>query len=407
MFISDFHIHSKYSRATSKNMDVENISTWARLKGVDLVGTGDFTHPEWLKELKTKLEPVEYGIYSHQGVYYILTGEVNNIFFKYGKSRRIHNIIFIPSFEIAEAVNRMLSKYGMLFADGRPIVHMDCEKMLKELRVISNDIFVVPAHIWTPYFSLFGGKSGFDSIEGCFGDEAEYIYALETGLSSDPAMNWRWSALDRFSLISNSDAHSPQKIGREANVFKEKFGYTELKEILRKKDISKFLFTIEFYPQEGKYHWNGHRKCNLRVSPGQTYELGGTCPTCGKKITAGVLHRVENLGNREEGYILADSPSYKNLVPLIEIISGAIGKGVQSLAVKKEYNRLIPGAGNELSILLDIPADKLARYCNTRIAEGIINARNGDVEIIPGYDGEYGSVNVFKKPKKMFGEVRK
>ncbi|MFH1847983.1 MAG: endonuclease Q family protein, partial [Candidatus Omnitrophota bacterium] len=235
-FIADFHIHSKYSRATSREMDVENLAKWAKLKGVSLLGTGDFTHPQWYLELKSKLRPAERGIFEHNGVLFMLTAEVSNIYSKTGRSRKVHNIIFAPDFDTADEINKFLSGYGKLHADGRPILGLECDRMVKELSSINPDIAVVPAHVWTPHFSLFGSNSGFDKIEDCFGDQAGKIPALETGLSSDPGMNWRLSALDGFSLISNSDAHSPSKIGREANVFSERFTYKGLFDILRKKD---------------------------------------------------------------------------------------------------------------------------------------------------------------------------
>ncbi len=395
-FIADFHIHSKYSRATSKNMDIGHISNWARLKGINLMGTGDFTHPDWLRELKGKLANVEYGMYSHENIFYMLTAEVNNIYFKTGRTRKIHNIIFAPSFEVAEEINKMLSQYGKLFADGRPILSLECDRMVKGLTGINPDIFVVPAHVWTPHFGLFGANSGFDSIEECFEEQTGKIYALETGLSSDPAMNWRWSALDRFSLISNSDAHSASKIGREANVFKEKFGYKELIEILRAKDKSKFLYTVEFYPQEGKYHWDGHRKCNARLSPKEAKNLNYRCPKCGGRITVGVMHRVEKLGHREEGFVLENAPGFKNMIPLIEIIADALGMGVESQAVQREYNSLLAKVGSEFAILLELPEQKVEKECPPKIARGVLNARKGNVEVIPGYDGVYGKVRVFK-----------
>ncbi len=396
-FIADFHIHSKYSRATSKDMDIDHISKWASLKGINLMGTGDFTHPDWLRELKGKLANVEYGIYSHENIFYMLTAEVNNIYFKTGRTRKIHNIIFCPSFEVAEEINKMLSQYGRLFSDGRPILSIESSEMVKCLGSINPDIFVVPAHIWTPHFSLFGANSGFDAIEKCFEEQTEKIYALETGLSSDPATNWRWSALDRFSLISNSDAHSPSKIGREANVFKEKFGYKELIEILKTKDKSKFLYTVEFYPQEGKYHWDGHRKCNARLSPKETKDLNYRCPKCGARITVGVMHRVEKLADREEGFVLEASPGFKNMVRLVEIISEAIGVGVESQAVQREYSSLLSKLGSEFIILLELPENRIKKECSPKIARGILNARAGNVEVIPGYDGEYGKVKVLKE----------
>lgn len=396
MFVADFHVHSKYSRATSRDMDIDHISAWAKLKGINLMGTGDFTHPDWLEGLKGKLEKVEYGIYKHENIFYMLTSEVSNIYFKAGRVRKIHNIIFAPSFEATDEINKFLSQYGKLFSDGRPILSLECDKMAAGLGKINKDIFIVPAHVWTPHFSLFGANSGFDSIEECFGDYVPKIYALETGLSSDPAINWRWSALDRFCLISNSDAHSPSKIGREANVFKEKFGYKELIEILKTKDREKFLYTVEFYPQEGKYHWDGHRKCNAGFPPKETRNLNFRCPACGARVTVGVMHRVEKLCDRKEGFRLKDSPLYKNLVPLIEIISSCLGMGTESQAVQREYNALINKFGSEFSVLLEAPESKIKSECPPRISRGILNVRKGEVEIIPGYDGVYGKVNVYK-----------
>lgn len=396
-FICDFHVHSKYSRATSKEMDIENLSRWARLKGIDLLGTSDFTHPEWLKNLKDKLETVEYGLYKHGETYYMLTTEVSNIYFKQGKTRKVHNMIFAPSFEAAEEINKMLSQYGDLYSDGRAILSLECDRLVKRLFEINEDIFVVPAHVWTPWFSLFGANSGFNSIEECFEAETPRIYALETGLSSDPPMNWRWSELDRFSLISNSDAHSPRNIGREANVFSSKIGYKELIELLKNKDREKFLYTVEFYPQEGKYHWDGHRACNARLSPAEAKTLNFKCPTCGKKITVGVMHRVEKLSDRKEGFILEGAHAYRNLVPLAEIISVALGVGVDTETVHKEYNNLINLFGSEFKILLDVPEERVEKECPARIAKGILNVRLGNVEVTPGYDGVYGKVNIFKE----------
>ncbi|MBN1354180.1 MAG: DNA helicase UvrD [Candidatus Omnitrophica bacterium] len=397
MFIADFHIHSKYSRATSREMDIENLSRWASIKGINLLGTGDFTHPEWQRELRDKLVEAEYGIYRHKDVFYILTCEVSNIYFKHGKVRKIHNIIFAPSFEDAEKTTNLLSQYGNLYSDGRPIVSLESDKMLKSLAEINPDIFVVPAHIWTPHFSLFGANSGFDSIEECFGEVTPKILALETGLSSDPPMNWRWSALDRFCLVSNSDAHSPSKIGREANVFSEKFGYKELIKILKTKDNKKFLYTIEFYPEEGKYHWDGHRKCGTSLSPEESKNLNERCPKCGGKVTVGVMNRVEKLSDRKKGSSLEAAPSHKNLIPLIEIISSALGVGGESQAAERQYNTLISKFGNEFRLLLEISEKTLQKECPEMIAKAILNTRRGDVEITPGYDGVFGKVSVFKK----------
>ncbi|MGB2706299.1 MAG: endonuclease Q family protein [Candidatus Omnitrophota bacterium] len=400
MFIADFHVHSKYSRATSRDMNLENLSEWAKRKGIDLLGTADFTHPDWLRELKEKLEKVEYGLYRHKDIFYILTCEVSNIYFKIGRVRKIHNIIFAPSFEVVDEINKLLSRYGNLYSDGRAILKLESDNMVKALGKIDKNIFVVPAHVWTPHFSVFGANSGFDSIEECFGDVTDKIYALETGLSSDPPMNWRWSALDRFSLISNSDAHSPSRIGREANVFKEKFGYKELIEILKTKNREKFLYTIEFFPQEGKYHWDGHRKCGVGLSPKESKNLNYSCPKCGRKVTVGVMNRVKKLGDRDEGFVLEGAPSYKNLVPLIEIIASSMKMGRESQAVQKQYDMLINKFESELEILLETPQERLESECPSKIARGILNVREGKVEVAPGYDGVYGKVNVYKDGKE-------
>lgn len=395
-FIADFHIHSKYSRATSKDMDVENLSKWAKQKGISLMGTGDFTHPDWLKELKGRLEPVEYGIFKHQDIRYILTTEVANIYFKAGKSRKIHNIIFAPSLEIAQEINRYLGDFGELRSDGRPILDLECGKMAKALFGISPDIIIAPGHIWTPWFSLFGSNSGFDSVEDCFGDQADKIFALETGLSSDPSMNWRWSKLDRFSLISNSDSHSPSRIGREANVFKEKFTYAGLIEILKKKDKEKFLFTVEFFPEEGKYHWDGHRNCNARLSPQEAKKVNERCPVCGRRVTVGVMHRLEDLADRQEGFVLEGGIPFKHMVSLDEIIAEALGIGKETAGVEREYNTLIQRLGSEFDILLEIPERELLESCNPKIASGVLKVRKGEVEVLPGFDGEYGRIKIFK-----------
>ncbi|MBL7071705.1 MAG: DNA helicase UvrD [Candidatus Omnitrophica bacterium] len=396
-YICDLHIHSKYSRATSKDMDIEHLSKWAKIKGISLIGTSDFTHPDWLKELKTNLTEKEYGIYTHSGVDYILTAEVSNIYFKNGKVRKVHNVIIAPSFAVAVEINRMLAGFGRLESDGRPILSLECDKMAKALRKINADTMIIPAHIWTPHFSLFGSNSGFDSLEECFGEEAKNVTALETGLSSDPAMNWRLSSLDKYSLVSNSDAHSPSKIGREANVFDKKAGYKELKEILKKKDAKRFLYTVEFFPQEGKYHWDGHRKCGARLSPSESANVNHRCPSCGKKLTVGVMSRVEKLADRPEGFVLESAPGYKSLIPLIEIIADSMGVGKESVRAEREYNSLIQGAGSELDILIFKSREEILEKCPPKIAKGIMNVREGNVNITPGYDGVYGKIEIFDK----------
>lgn len=397
-FVADFHIHSKYSRATSKEMDLENLSAWAKMKGIALLGTGDFTYPEWFSELEDKLEalPGERGLFGYKGINFILTTEVSNIYFKAGKSRKVHNIVFAPDFEIARQINGYLKEFGDLKSDGRPILDLECDRMVREFFRIDPDIFVVPGHIWTPWFSLFGSRSGFDRIEDCFEEETPRIFALETGLSSDPAMNWRWSKLDRFSLISNSDSHSPSRIGREANVFKERFSYKGLMEILKKKDRERFLFTVEFFPQEGKYHWDGHKNCNSRLSPAESRKVNERCPVCGRRVTVGVMHRLEELSDRDEGYVLESGVPFKNLVPLDEIIAEAMGVSKESAGVQREYISMVQRLGSEFEILLEMPEEEILKNCPPRIAKGILKVRKGEVEVTPGFDGEYGKVKILK-----------
>jgi len=396
-YICDLHIHSKYSRATSKDMDIDHLSKWAKIKGIDLLGTGDFTHPAWLKELKEKLTEREYGIYVHGGIDYILTAEVSNIYFKNGKVRKIHNVLIAPSFAVVVEINRMFAEYGSLESDGRPILSLECDKMAKTLRKIDENIMIIPAHIWTPHFGLFGSNSGFDAIEECFEAESKNITALETGLSSDPAMNWGLSSLDKYALVSNSDAHSPSRIGREANVLDKEAGYKELKEILRKKDKKRFMYTVEFFPQEGKYHWDGHRKCEARLSPEEAANVNYRCPTCGKKVTVGVMNRVEKLSDRPAGFVLKSAPGYRSSIPLIEIVADAMGVGRESVGAGREYNSLLQRMGSEFDILLFKTRDELLEKCPPKIANGIINVREGKVNILPGYDGVYGKIEIFGK----------
>lgn len=395
-FIADFHIHSKYSRATAKDMDLAALVKWAKIKGISMLGTGDFTHPMWLAELKSKLKEERPGVYIYDGVYFILTAEVSNIYFKAGRTRKVHNMIFAPSLESVEEIGRALAEHGILTSDGRPILNLECDRMVRKLSAIDPGIFFVPAHAWTPHFSIFGSNSGFDSPEDCFEAETAKIFSIETGLSSDPAMNWRWSKLDRFCVTSNSDAHSPSKIGREANVFRDRIDFNELVDILRKKDKARFLYTIEFFPEEGKYHWDGHRNCKMRLSPEESRKTNNICPACGKRVTVGVMHRLEGLADRKAGYVDAKSPSFKSVVPLVEIISDALGVGPDTVTVEKEYFQMIKNMGSEFRILLEMPDDDLVERCPAKIAKGIINMRKGDVDIAPGYDGEYGKVSVFK-----------
>lgn len=397
-FIADFHIHSKYSRATAKDMDLDSLAKWAKIKGVAMLGTGDFTHPLWFSELKSKLQPTDLpGVYQYEGIFFILTAEVSNIYFKAGRTRKVHNMIFAPSLDAAGEITSAISEYGELSSDGRPILSVECDRMVRLITRIDPEIFFIPAHAWTPHFSVFGSNSGFDSPEECYEEETGKIFSIETGLSSDPAMNWRWSKLDRFCMTSNSDAHSPSRIGREANVFKDKINYSELIEILKKKDRERFLYTIEFFPEEGKYHWDGHRDCKTRLPPREAMKINNICPVCGKKVTIGVMHRLEGLADRGEGYVDAASPSFKSMVPLAEIIASAFGVGAESLKVEREYLRLIKNFGTEFNILLYMNEKEIMENLPERIARGIINVRNGDIEVLPGYDGEYGKVKVFKE----------
>ncbi len=396
-YVADFHIHSKYSRATSRDMDIEHLVSWAKVKGISMLGTGDFTHPQWFAEVKKNLEDLEYGVFAYKGIDFILTAEVSSIYFKAGKTRKVHTVLFVPTFRIAEEVNKILSEYGNLSSDGRPILSVDCARLAKRLLSVSEDIIIVPGHAWTPHFGIFGSNSGFDSPDECFEEMTPRIYSIETGLSSDPPMNWRWSRLDRFTLISNSDSHSPAKIGREANVFRERIGYRDLIHILKTKDKARFLYTVEFFPEEGKYHWDGHRSCGARLSPQEAVRIHNRCPRCGKNVTIGVMHRVEMLADRPEGFVLESSPSYRRMVPLAEIIGDVLGVGAGSATVSKEYEQLIKNMGSEFYILLEAPEEKLTEGCPPKIAKGILNVRNGACEVLPGYDGEYGKVKVFKE----------
>ncbi|MFA5315148.1 MAG: endonuclease Q family protein [Candidatus Omnitrophota bacterium] len=376
-------------------MDVEHIAQWAKLKGISLMGTGDFTHHLWLEELRTKLEPTGKGLSVYQGVHFVLSAEVSSIYSKGGRTYRIHNVILAPSFKSVDAINRVLSGIGNLSSDGRPILGLDAEELARIVFDTDENCILIPGHIWTPWFSLFGSMSGFNRIEDCFGKQTPKIFALETGLSSDPAMNWRLSALDRFSLVSNSDSHSPQKIGREANVFDCEMDYQEIRQALRTKDKKKFLYTVEFFPEEGKYHYDGHRLCGIRFSPEESHKSANRCPKCGKPLTIGVMNRVVQLADRKDGFVPDNAIPFKSLVPLDEIIADAKQVGKGSMAVEKEYRGMIQRFGTEFNILTKVPQEELDRGAHPRIAEGIARVRAGRVKVEPGYDGEYGKVSVF------------
>ena len=409
-FIADFHIHSKYSRATSKDMDIDHIVEWAQIKGIDLMGTGDFTHHLWLEELKLKLEPKGNGLFvfknksnsllNKKEIHFILSAEISSIYSKRGKTYRIHNVILAPSFETVDKINNILSRRGNLASDGRPILGMDAAELARIVFDIDENCILIPGHIWTPWFSLFGSMSGFDRIEDCFEKSTPKIFALETGLSSDPAMNWRLSALDRFSLVSNSDSHSPSKIGREANVFDCELNYADIRNTLMKKDKTKFLFTVEFFPQEGKYHYDGHRNCGICFSPKQSKENKNRCPKCGRSLTIGVMNRVEQLADRPEGTMPDNAVPFKNCIPLDEIIANAKGMGKSSQAVGKEYRSTIARFGTEFEILLNVPPEELRKSLSPKVADGILKVRKGEADIQPGFDGEYGKIKIFSKKEE-------
>ncbi|MDD5155205.1 MAG: endonuclease Q family protein [Candidatus Omnitrophica bacterium] len=394
-FIADFHVHSKYSRATSRDMDVHNIAQWAKLKGITLMGSGDFTHHLWLEELKYKLQDLGNGLFKYEDVYFILSAEISSIYSKKGKTYRIHNLILSPSLKTTDKINATLSRYGNLASDGRPILGLDAAEIARIVFDIDENCMFIPGHIWTPWFSLFGSMSGFDRIQDCFEEQTPKIFALETGLSSDPAMNWRLSSLDRFTLVSNSDSHSPSRIGREANVFNCELSYKAIREVLRNKDKEKFLYTIEFFPEEGKYHFDGHRLCGVRFSPQQTKENKGLCPKCGKPVTVGVMSRVDKLADRPEGYKPSNAIGYKNLIPFDEIIAQTKGVAAGSVAVERDYRSFIAKFGTEFDILIRATPAELMKGLPKRVADGVLRTRQGKVNINPGFDGEYGKVSLF------------
>ena len=405
-YIADFHIHSKYSRATSKEMDLEHIGEWAKIKGIQIVGTGDFTHPEWLEQIKNKLEPAETGLFKLKNslipTRFILTSEISCIYSKNNRVRKIHNVFFAPNIEAVEKFNAHIGwTGGNLKSDGRPILGMDAKELVKIALNISKDFFIVPAHIWTPWFSLFGSKSGFDALEECFEEYSDNIFALETGLSSDPQMNWMISSLDKYTFISNSDAHSPAKLGREANVFEgSEIDYFKIIEAIKsggkENNLSlKMIATIEFFPEEGKYHYDGHRICDVCLEPKETKKLNGVCPKCGRPLTVGVLFRVEQLADREQGFKPKNSLPFYNLVPLEEVVADSLNLTTVSQKVKNEYDNLIKNFDNEFNVLLDVSEQNLVDKTDPKIAKGIINVRQGKVRKEPGYDGVFGKIRVF------------
>ncbi len=405
--IADLHIHSRFSMATSKEGTPENLDFWARKKGISLIGTGDFTHPVWREELKERLVSEGNGLYRlrdeyvkeesrkfpGEGTRFVVSGEISSIYKKNGKTRKVHNVILLPSLEAADAMAQRLEKIGNIHSDGRPILGMDSHDLLEMMLDVCPEGILIPAHIWTPHFSVLGAKSGFDSVEECFEELAPYIHALETGLSSDPAMNWRISKLDRYQLVSNSDAHSPSKLGREANLLDIDCSYEGLYRAIQTGEGLEG--TVEFFPEEGKYHFDGHRKCGVSLSPVEAERLGGICPVCGKKLTMGVDHRVEQLADRAEGFVKKDGKKYESLVPLPEVISACMGYSTASKKVQGCFEQMIQTLGTEFDILRNVPSEDIKSCAGERIAEGIENVRTGNVKRIPGYDGEYGKIELF------------
>ena len=420
-YIADLHIHSHYSRATSKASHLPGLAAWAAIKGIQVVGTGDFTHPGWFAHLHQALEPAEPGFFrlktepacnfrelmpqgmhpvaSPADIRFVLSAEISSIYKRGGKVRKVHNLLYAPDFESVQRLNATLATIGNIGSDGRPILGLDSRNLLEILLEKAPEGFLVPAHIWTPWFSLFGSKSGFDCIEECFGDLSEHIFALETGLSSDPSMNRLISALDRFTLISNSDCHSPAKLGREANVFTTDLNYFALREALRSPINAEgkqvFDATVEFYPEEGKYHGDGHRKCNVCLQPEATRKVDGLCPVCGKPLTIGVLHRVMELADRPRAVYPFGSPKVHSLIPLQEIVAELLGCGVASKKAVEGYVRLINTFGSEFAVLLDTPVADIEAKGYPLVAEAMARVRDNRVIRQPGYDGEFGVIKVF------------
>ncbi len=412
--IADFHIHSKYSRATSEQMGIDEIVRFAPVKGLNLVGTGDFTHAQWLKELKEKLvKDEDTDLYKptkapSSSLRFMVTGEAATFFPFKEESKKIHHLILTPSLETAAQINDRLSQYGSLVIDGRPALNMTAAALVEEVMEASPENVVIPAHIWTPWFSLFGDLSGFNRIEDCYQDTIKHIFAVETGLSSDPPMNWRLSALDRFALVSNSDSHSswPWRIGREANVFDlEKVSFSSVVDAIRSKDPRRFLFTIETYPEYGKYHWTGHRNCKVSLSPEEVKKYGGVCPVCHRKLTKGVEQRVEELADRPAGFKPDSVPGFRRLLPLSEVIQTVLGvsyPGAQK--VWSVYNLLISKFGDEYKVLIDAPFKELAETVDPTIADAILRVREERLNVVPGYDGVYGRIEIASEPQKKADE---
>jgi uncharacterized protein (TIGR00375 family) len=407
--VADLHIHSYLSRACSPLLKPACLYEWCQLKGVTVLATGDFTPPRWFAELRDTLVEAEPGLFAVKPdvaraadekvfpscralVRFVLGVEISCIYKKGTRVRKVHHLVFLPSFAAAERFNARLGAIGNLRSDGRPIVGLDSRNLLELVLEADPQAVLIPAHAWTPHFAVFGSESGFDSLEECFDDLTPHIFAIETGLSSDPLMNWRLSALDGVTLISNSDAHSLEKLAREANLFDTELSYQGLFDAIKRRD-GRFLKTLEFFPEEGKYHVDGHRKCQARLDPTETLRRGGLCPVCGKPVTVGVLHRVERLADRPQGQPPSDAAGFEHLIPLKEVLSEVLRVGPTSVKVDAQYRRLLERFGNELSILRELPLNRLESEFPV-LAVALDRMRRGQVSIEAGYDGEYGRISL-------------
>lgn len=420
--LADLHIHSRFSRATSRDLELASLHRTALEKGLTLVGTGDLTHPGWMAEIREQLEPAEPGLFrlrpelaraAEAGlpaacageVRFVLSVEISSIYKKAGRVRKNHNLVLMPTLEAAERFRSRLAAVGNLESDGRPILGLDARDLLEITLETDPLAFLIPAHIWTPWFSMLGSKSGFDSLAECFGDLAGEVFAAETGLSSDPPMNWRVSELDRLTLVSNSDAHSPGSLGREANRLDIEPSFEALRRAIERREG--FLGTIEYYPEQGKYHLDGHRSCGVRLEPDETRRLDGRCPECGGPVTVGVMSRVLALADRRSGFQPADAPSFERLVPLDQTVAQVAGASPASRRVRDEVARLLAQLGPELAVLREVPLEDIARVAGAAIAEGVRRVRCGELTIAAGYDGEFGAVQLFAPAERdaLFGQL--
>ncbi len=385
---ADLHIHSHYSRATSKEMNLEGITKYAKIKGLGIVGTGDFTHPKWFEELKEKLK-FNGDFYEYNNIFFVFQTEISNIYSHKGKLRKVHHVILAPDINTVEKLNSEFKKWGRVDYDGRPIFGKSSKELVKMVYSINEMCEVIPAHVWTPWFGVFGSKSGYDSLEECYEEEVKKIHAIETGLSSDPEMNWRISALDKYTLISNSDSHSPWpwRLGRECNLL-DVNNYEELIKAIRTK--KGLIMTIEVDPAYGKYHWDGHRNCNISMPPKESIKRNNVCPRCGRPLTIGVEHRVEELADRPEGYVPEGATPFKKLIPLSEIISIIRKKGIATKYVWEEYMKWIQKFNTELNLMIYADEEEIKRF-DKKIGNIIIKLRENKIKVKPGYDGEYGT----------------